>query len=376
MPWKQSDNRDPWSNKGPPDLDELFMRFLGMFKRGGGGRAGGGDGDKQQRFGVTFGLVITVALVVWLLSGIYIVNEGERGVILRFGAYLETTRPGPHWRFPYPIETVETVDVDSIRSAQNKTHMLTRDENIVEVEIAVQYRVRSASDFLFNVRFPDAAAGVPLAESTLFQVMESALREVVGKSEMDYILGEGRAEVAARTKDLMQETLDGYMSGVEIISVNFQQTQPPAAVQDAFADAIKAREDEVRYINEAEAYANGVIPTARGEAARMVEEATAYRERVVENSEGEAERFLQLYSEYRKAPDVTRERLYIQALEAVLSRTTKMMMDVDSGNSLLYLPLDRLIEQSAGAAPRNSATPAAPAQPGGADRRARGRSAR
>ena len=374
MSWKQPGNRrgntgetgiddgphgmgrgpgNPWDGGGgqqPPDLDEMFRKLGGILNRWfGGGKPGGDDrGGRRGSYGkfgsIGIGFFIFIVLVIWGLSGIYIVSEGSRGVVLRFGAYQYTTGPGPHWHIPYPVEKVEKVDVDRIRSAQNKTHMLTEDENIVEVELATQYRVKDAPNYLFNVRLPDAFdITIDQAEGTLFQVMESALREVVGKGEMDFILGEGRAEIASRIRILMQETLDDYRSGIEVISVNLQQSQPPQAVQDAFADAIKAREDEIRFVNEAEAYANGIIPQARGQAARMVEEATAYREKVIANSKGEADRFLKLYSEYRKAPRVTRERLYLQAVESVLSNSSKVMMDVDGGNSLFYLPIDKIL---------------------------------
>ena len=342
----------------PPDLDEVFGNLFGKLSRllGGGGRSAdggkdnGGTGDNGGAGGSggnksLISLISGVVVIVWLLSGFYIVGEGTRGVEIRFGAYRITTSPGPHWHLPYPIESVEKVDIDSIRSVQDKTRMLTEDENIVEVEIAVQYRVLDAADYLFNVRFPDAPPGMPPSEGTVYQVMESALREAIGKAKMDFVLGAGRAQIAARTKELMQQILDAYRSGIQIISVNLQQSQPPSAVQDAFADAIKAREDEVRYVNEAEAYANGIVPKARGEAARMMEEATAYREQVIANSKGEASRFTQLYDEYRKAPAVTRERLYIQAVEKFLSNTRKVIMDAKGGNSLFYLPLDRILKE-------------------------------
>ena len=350
----RNDRPDPWGGGGqqPPDLDEIFRKFsqslnrlLGSSSRGGGGDGGGKPSASYGKLGsVGAGFIVLIALVVWALSGIYIVSEGSRGVVLRFGAYQYITTPGPHWHIPFPIESVEKVDVDRIRSAQNQTHMLTEDENIVEVELAAQYRVKDASDYLFQVRQPDAFdTAVNQSEGTLFQVMESALREVVGKSKMDFILGEGRADIGTRIRGLMQKILDDYRSGLEVISVNLQQSQPPQAVQDAFADAIKAREDQIRFINEAEAYAKGIIPQARGQAARMREEAAAYREKVTANSEGEADRFLKLYGEYRKAPEVTRERLYLQAVESVLSNSSKVMMDVDSGNSLFYLPIDKIL---------------------------------
>ena len=353
MPWNQSENggnENPWNrknNQGPPDLDDILKKWvdgLGRIFNGGGS---GGNGDKVpggKAISVSISLIVTVLISVWLLSGIYIISEGKRGAVLRFGAFEEITRPGPHWHIPYPIEAVEKVDIDSIRSVQNKAQMLTQDENIVEVELAVQYRVKNAENYLFNVRQPDAASFENPSQGTIFQVMESALREIVGKSKMDFTLGTGRAEIASQTKNLMQNTLDDYRSGLEVINVNLQQSQPPAAVQNAFADAIKAREDEIRFINEAEAYSNGVLPKARGEAARMKEESIAYREKVIANSAGEASRFLQLYEEYRKAPDVTRERLYLQAMESVLKNTSKVMIDIKNSNNIFYLPLDQLFK--------------------------------
>lgn len=343
------DNQNPWNsgNQGPPDLDAVFEKVSrGISRIFSGSKRGDSDnGNSEGSPGSTSVFVVIAAvLVVWLLSGIYIVDEGNRGVVLRFGAYQETTLPGPHWHIPFPIEAAEIVDIDRVRSVQNKARMLTEDENIVEVELAVQYRVKSAADYLFNVRRPDSEDGENPAEGTIFQVMESALREVVGQSKMDFTLGEGRAEIAAKTRTLMGNILDEYRSGLDMISVNLQQSQPPRAVQDAFADAIKAREDEIRFINEAEAYKNGILPKARGEAARMREEALAYRQRVIANAEGEAERFLQLLTEYQKAPVVTRDRLYLQTIESVLSNSSKILLDVSSGNNIFYLPFDKLLE--------------------------------
>ena len=361
MPWSEDkDSRKKTTNGGPsgepPDLMDLLSLLFG-FKRKQSQRGtssanqppnkpGFGSGlGKSNSF--NFSLIFGIIVVAWLLSGIYIISEGQRGVILRFGEYREITLPGPHWHFPYPIEMVEKVDVDKVRSAQNKVSMLTQDENIVEVELAAQYRVKDAGDYLFNVRLPDIEDDRrDQSGGTLFQVMESALREVIGKNSMDFILGEGRAEIAAQTKILMQSILDEYVSGLIILNVNLQQSQPPAAVQGSFADAIKAREDEIRFTNEAEAYSNGIIPQARGEAARMLAEANAYRDKVIENSKGEAERFNKLYEEYRKAPEVTRERLYIDALQSVLSKSNKVIVNVEDGNNVFYLPLNRMLEDA------------------------------
>lgn len=362
MPWNEDKGRKDKSDRGrssenPPDLMDLLALLFGN-KRNKSKKTGSSSGEPPQkgpksggRFGASnpfnFTLILSIVLVAWLLSSIYIISEGKRGVVLRFGEYQDITLPGPHWHFPYPIETVEKVDVGKVRSAQNKVSMLTQDENIVEVELAVQYRVKDAADYLFNVRLPDIDDDrADQSRGTLFQVMESALREVIGKNSMDFILGEGRAEIAAQTKILMQSMLDDYRSGLIVLNVNLQQSQPPAAVQGSFADAIKAREDEIRFINEAEAYSNGIIPQARGEAARMLAEANAYREKVVENSKGEAERFNKLYKEYRKAPEVTRERLYLQALQSVLSKSNKVMVNVKDGNNVFYLPLNRMLEDA------------------------------
>ncbi len=347
MAWNEpgGNNQDPWNRpqgqKGPPDLDELLKK---LSRRFGGFKGGGGGSGKAG--GVAFGMVLAAAVVVWLLSGIYIVNDGERGVVLEFGKYAETTMPGPHWHFPAPIATVEVVDVAQFRSTQHKAQMLTGDENIVQVDMAVQYTVRDPAKYLFNVREPDL---------TMNQVSESALREVVGKSEMEYVLTQGRAEIAARVEKLMQEILDSYDTGLVIRSVNLQDTQPPEEVQGAFEDAIKAREDKQRYINEAEAYANDIIPRARGEALKIVEEARGYKARVINSAQGEAQRFIDLLAEYRKAPEVTRERLYIDTVQEVLSNSSKVLMGVEGGNNLTYLPLDRIIGQgTVGANPPQS----------------------
>ncbi|MGI9305100.1 MAG: FtsH protease activity modulator HflK, partial [Gammaproteobacteria bacterium] len=250
------------------------------------------------------------------------------------------------WHIPWPVEREEIVQFDRVSSVQHKATMLTEDENIVDVELAVQYLVNDAPNFLFNVR-DDLAERNPeqRADQSVVQALESAVREVVGKSKMDFILGEGRAEIAANTKTRMQEMLDDYGRGVVVTTVNMQQAQPPEQVQAAFDDAIKAREDQVRFRNKAEAYSNDIIPQARGRAARLEQESNAYRDRVIARSEGEAARFEKLLAEYEKAPGVTRERLYLDAVESVLSKSSKVMLDVEGGNNLLYLPLDRLIQE-------------------------------
>jgi membrane protease subunit HflK len=370
MAWNEpggDKDRDPWragdSDKGPPDLDEIVRNLQdklgGLFggrKRGpargnGGGDGNGGGGVQLPRrfagFGINFLLVVAVA--AWALSGIYIIDEGKRGVILRFGKYLETTLPGPHWR-PRFVDDVEVVDVEARRFVEigyrsggrqggggtvlRESLMLTEDENIVNLQIAVQYQVSDARDFLFNVRDP---------VETLFAVAESAVREVVGKQRMDFVLTEGRSEVVAETKTLIQDTLDVYRAGIVVTNVNLRDAQPPEEVQASFEDAIKAREDEQRLKNEAEAYANEVLPQARGAAARILEESVAYRDQVTARAEGEASRFSQVLAEYEKAPAVTRERLYLDAMESVLANSTKVMLDVDAGNNLMVLPLEKLL---------------------------------
>lgn len=359
MAWNEpgGGNKDPWGqgggDQGPPDLDELIRkmqaRLGGVFggrRRGGSGSSSGGGGS----FGI--GLLVVIAALVWLASGIYIIDAGKRGVVLRFGQFAAITTPGPHWHIPYPVETVEVVDVEQRRFEEigyrstgqrsvvvpKEALMLTRDENIVNVQMAVQYQVKDARDYLFNVRDP---------RSTLQQAAESALREVVGKSKMDFVLTEGRSEVVARVKTLMQEMLDQYQAGLLVSEVSLQDVQPPEEVQGAFSDAIRAREDEQRLKNEAEAYANDVIPRARGLAARQLEEANAYKESLVAQAEGEASRFSQLLTEYKQAPEVTRKRLYMETMEEVLQRTSKVMVDVKDGNNLMYLPLDRMMRQGA-----------------------------
>ena len=344
MAWNDNGG-NPWqrnARQGPPDLDDLFGK---LFRRlfGSGRGSGGGSGRKWS---VGTGSILLVLLILWLLSGFYIVEASERGVVLRFGKHDRTTMPGPGWHIPYPIESVEVVNVTGNRSVEKRTTMLTQDENIVELKFSVQYRLKNAEDYLFNTENPDIAFDRACRfKSTICGVLDSAIRTVVGRNNMDFILREGRAEIASRTMVLMQEILDSYGTGIEILTVNLEDSQPPNAVQDAFQDATKAREDMERFKNEAQAYANEVLPQARGEAARMLEDAKAYRAQVIANAEGEASRFTQLLTEYRKAPEVTRQRMYLQAVESVLSNTSKVVVDVDKGSNMLFLPLDRILDQ-------------------------------
>ena len=339
MAWnEESDNKqdkDPWGkngNQGPPDLDEIVKKM----QKG----IGGIFGNKPTRKGdapVFPFLIAIILLVAWLIFDMtYLIDQQQKGVVLRFGKHVSTLDPGLNIRLPRPIEVVKKVNVGQVRSITHKASMLTQDENIVDVEVAVQWRIGSATDFLFNVFEPFP---------TLRQVTESAVREVIGKSELDFVLTEGRSEIAQKIQILIQDVLDDYESGIYISSVEMQPAKPPEEVKAAFDDAIKAREDEQRLVNEAEAYRNDIIPKARGSAARLREESNGYKARVIAKAEGEASRFEQLLTEYKRAPRVTRERLYLDAIESVFSNTNKVLIDNDNGNSLMYLPIDRLIEK-------------------------------
>ena len=378
-------DRDPWSQRrrgagGSPDLDQIVRniqrRLSGIF--GGGGRGGGGT----STFGL--GLIILVAVGLWLLSGIYVVQPGERGVVLRFGKQTEITDAGPHWHLPYPIEHVEKVNVAVVwqfgigfRGNPNtggrvkelkESLMLTGDENIVDVGFNVQYRIASAEKYLFNVNNPEA---------TIRQATESAVREVVGRNSMDFILTQGRPKIESDVHELLQAILDRYDAGIMVSSVNMLPAQPPDEVRAAFDDVNKAREDKERRKNEAEAYANDIVPRARGKAARLVQEAEAYRAVTVARAEGDARRFTQIASEYVKAPKVTRERLYLETMQEVLSNTTKILTDQKAGNSLIYLPLDKLL--SANTSPESQTAPEVQTErpsEAGTDSDARGRDER
>lgn len=357
MSWNEpgGGKKDPWSGRkdenGPPDLDEVIRSF--QEKMGGifGGGSGGGNSEGGSLKGL--GFLAIGALVLWSLSGFYIVDEGKRGVETRFGAYTATTDPGLNWRFPSPIDQVNIVDVQNVQvievgyrsggrqgagSVPREALMLTKDENIVDIRLAVQYQVKDAKDYVFNLLNPAA---------TLKQVTESAERGVIGHSTMDFVLTEGRTEIVAEIQTEIQKVMDTYDSGILVTSVNLQDAQPPEQVQGAFEDAIKAREDKERYINEAHAYANEVVPVARGAASRKTQEAEAYKERVIARAVGEVSRFSQLLTEYKKAPEVTRQRMYLESMEKVLSNTSTVMVDVKGSNNLLYLPLDKLGNRSA-----------------------------
>ena len=332
MAWNEPNgNKDPWGRKSntSSELDNALNDLNKYFRNLLGGTSGGSNSNKKNT--TIIGVII---LTVYLLSGIYIVNDGERGVVLQFGEFSNITMPGPHW-IPRIIQKAEIVDVSKIRSIQQKAQMLTEDENIVSVNFAIQYDIKDASDYIFNLRDPD---------ETLSAAGESSIREVLGKNKMDFVITEGRETIASDTKILLQSVLDSYDAGINVQTVNILEAQPPEQVQDAFSDAIRAREDEQRCINEAEAYRNEIIPLARGKAVQIIEEAKAYRVKLIKSAEGEALRFSKLYKEYKKSPEVTRERLYIESVESVLGSSTKVMIDIDGGNNLLYLPLDKILE--------------------------------
>ncbi len=359
----------PQNNQGPPDLDELWRdfnrRLAGMLgkkpgNKGNGGDSGGGDTGVPKltpgQFGGGISLLIGLAVVVWFASGFYIVDASQRGVVLTLGKYSETTDPGLRWRLPWPVQTHEIVNLTGVRtievgyrgSEKNKVLkealMLTDDENIVSVQFAVQYLLKDPKDYIFKNRH---------ADDSVTQAAETAIREVVGKNRMDFVLYEGRDVIAANTQKLMQDTLDRYETGIQIRAVTMQGTQPPEQVQAAFDDAVKAGQDRERQKNEGEAYANDVIPRARGTASRLLQEAEGYRARLVATAEGEASRFSKLYYEYAKAPEVTRQRLYLETMQQVFANTSKVMVDTRGSGNLLYLPLDKLM----GAAGATVATP-------------------
>ena len=336
MAWDdQGNGKSPWDpNKGqPPDLDQIVEEWQKRFNKLFGMKT---SGSGKQRKKPPIFLIGTMILFIWMLSGLYQIDDSERGVVLRFGNNTLTTMPGLRWHIPWPIESVEVVNVNVVNRFKQQTTMLTSDENIVVVDLVVQYRKTNPVDYLFNVRD---------ADETLSEVSESAIREVAGKSNLDYLLTEGRTETAIQTQDLIQQTLDDYGTGIVVTKVNLQDANFPLQVEDAVQDAIKAREDKERLAFEAEAYANDVVPRARGDAARMIQEAEAYKQRVIADSEGEAARFEKLLVEYQKAPQVTRERLYIEAIETVYGNSNKVLLDSEASGNLMYLPIDKLIEQ-------------------------------
>jgi membrane protease subunit HflK len=374
-----SDNNEPPQNQdnkrpsdGPPDLDQLWrdfnQRINRLFGRRGGGGSGGGDGFRpdMRGAGIGAGIVAAIILFLWLISGFFIVQEGQTGVVMTFGRYSHMTPAGFNWRWPSPIQSHEIVNVSTVRtvevgyrsSVRNKVAreslMLTDDENIIDIQFAVQYKLKNASEWVFNLRDQ---------EETVKQVAETAIREIVGKSKMDFVLYEGREKVAFEVSQLMQQILDRYKAGVQITNVTMQGVQPPEQVQAAFDDAVKAGQDRERLKNEGQAYANDVVPKARGAASRLAQESEGYRARIIANAEGEAARFKQVLVEYQKAPAVTRDRMYLDVMQQIFSNTTKLMVDSRSSNNLMYLPLDKLISQSAADGAARSPAPSTNAAP-------------
>ena len=353
-------------NQGPPDLEELWRdlnrRLSGLFdkKGGSGGNGGNGGGNRPpiefspKFLGGGIGVLVGVVLLAWLASGFYIVDASQRGLVLQFGKYKESTESGLRWRLPYPIQSHELVNISGVRtievgyrgSEKNKVLkealMLTDDENIINIQFAVQYILKDPVDYIFNNRTPDEA---------VMQVAETAIREIVGKNKMDFVLYEGREQIAVKASALMQEILDRYQTGILISKVTMQNAQPPEQVQAAFDDAVKSGQDRERQKNEGQAYANDVIPKARGTAARLLQEADGYKQRLIATAEGDASRFKQINTEYAKAPEVTRSRMYLETMQQVYSSTSKVMVDAKGQGNLLYLPLDKLMQAASGALP-------------------------
>ena len=349
------------NNDGPPDLDELFVdlrkKIDNMFKpnTNNNGSNGNSSNGKQpinsNSNRIPTGTIILIVFLIWMATGFYIVDQGSRGLVLRFGKNTEITQPGPRWHIPYPVETVEIVNQEQVRTNEvgyrssgaggtsqelRESLMLTGDENIIDLQFAVQYNLKSVQDYLFNNRS---------VENSVRGAAETAIREVVGKSEMDYVLYEGREEIAIKTNELMQDILDRYRSGINITSVTMQNAQPPEQVQAAFDDAVKAKQDLERQKNEGQAYANDIVPKARGTASRLIAEANGYKAAIENEAKGNASRFDQILTEYTRAPEVTRNRLFLETQEQIMLSVSKVIVDQKGSNSLLYLPLDKLINQ-------------------------------
>lgn len=344
-------------------MRKLNRKIESLFGKSGGGAPKGGSGNTPGGLSGGIGLIVLIVALVWVASGFYIVDASQRGVVLRFGKQVEVTDAGPRWHFPYPIETVEVVNLSQVRTVEvgyrenvknkmlKESLMLTDDENIIDIQFAVQYFLKDPAEYLFNNRMADD-------KETVRQVAETAIREVVGRSKMDFVLYEGREQVAASTTKLIQDVLDRYKAGIIVSKVTMQNAQPPEQVQAAFDDAVKAGQDRERQKNEGQAYANDVVPRAKGAAARLMQEADGYKQRVVANAEGDASRFKQILVEYEKAPQVTRERMYQDMKQQLLVSTSKVIVDQKSGGgNLLYLPLDKLIQSTNPGAESTAAKP-------------------
>jgi membrane protease subunit HflK len=335
-----SGNRNPWGKRpqqGPSDLDQVLRniqrKLSGLF--GGGGKRPPDIGVGENG-GVGTGLILVILLAIWAMTGFYQVDQAERAIILRFGKYIETAQSGLNWRIPWPVDTKQIVNIARIESFADDTRMLTADENMVDINLAVQYRRTDPKLYAFNVRDPDA---------TLREVSESAIRETIGRSKLEDVLEAGRQKIAADTKELIQRMLNFYKVGIEVVSVNLPDVKVPEQVKTAQEDAIKAGKDKERFASEAQTYANGILPVARGDAARAVQDAQAYRARKVADSKGETERFTKLLGEYERAPAVTRQRLYLETVETVLAKSKKVILDTKGAGNMLYVPIDKILEQ-------------------------------
>ncbi|MBT4882614.1 MAG: FtsH protease activity modulator HflK [Glaciecola sp.] len=341
MAWNEpgGNNNDPWKNKGgrdqgPPDLDDVFKNLFGKFSKSGGGNGSGGSSSNLGGIGLS--LIIGIMVIVWVISGFYTIREAERGVVLRFGEYSKLVDPGLQWK-PTFIDQVIPIDVQSIRDQSSAGSMLTQDENVVRVQMEMQYRVVDPKKFIFSVVNP---------EQSLSQALDSAIRYVVGHSQMDDVLTSGREVARQQVWEELQQIIEPYDMGVSIIDMNFKDARPPEEVKDAFDDAISAQEDEIRFIREAEAYAREIEPRARGQVNRMNEESTAYKQRVTLEAQGEVSRFEELLPQYEAAPEVTRQRIYLETMEELFSNTSKIMVDnQNGGGSMMYLPLDKIMER-------------------------------
>lgn len=350
MAWNEpGKDKDPWggrgggnNNEGPPDLDEAFRKLQEKLNGIFGGGSGGGKSSGGTNLGPLFMIAGVVALVFYFGAGFYQVDAKERAVVLKFGAFSEIKTEGLNWNAPL-ITDVYIVNVTGERQYPSRGLMLTEDESIVELPITVQYNVADVKSYVLNVRDP---------EISLRHATDSAVRHVVGSTELNQVLSEGRQAIAAEVKQRLQAYMDSYGAGIQVINVNIQEARPPEEVRSAFDDVIKAKEDEARLKNQAQAYANGIIPEARGRAQRMLEEAEAYKAEVIARAEGESDRFESLLAEYKRAPEVTRQRLYLETMESVMANASKVMVDVAGGNNMLYLPLDRMGNRSATAEPQ------------------------
>lgn len=339
MAWNEpGGGKDPWGGNngggGPPDLDDVLKNFKARVDKIFGG-SGGSGGNNSSSSSSLIGIVLVVLVIGWGISGFYQVDEKEQAVVLRLGKYLDTVGAGLHWN-PSLMDSVTKVRVTEERQYSSRGQMLTEDENIVELPLTVQYNIGDVKSFVLNVKTPEAS---------LRQATDSALRHVVGSSKLDEVVSTGRLKIGDEVKLRLQTYLDNYGTGIKVRKINIQEAKPPTQVKAAYDDVIKAREDRERLINEAQTYANGVIPEARGQAQRLIEESNGYLEQVVAEADGESQRFESLLAEYQKAPEVTRQRLYIDAIQEVMTNSSKVLVDVEGGNNMLYLPLDKIIQQ-------------------------------